>query len=251
MKKIISLLLALAMLLSLASCGGNGNDNTNDSDEPNTSTEQTEFTILGGQSALSPGYQDNTVLNQLQENVGISIEWHTMSDSLSEQVGVRIAGGQLPDAFMGVGFSNYDLANYGADGTFIDLTPYITEEIMPNLTKILEENPDIRAAITMADGKIYGLPAGEKMGTAGIGEEEDYSIYPVDCVFTQDELDVIDRYRADFESAVSEQEGLWIKEGGPTDEEWESYKQSLNDSCGMSKLLEVYQAAYDRYAAAE
>ena len=55
---------------------------------------------------------------------------------------------------MGCGFSNYELTNYGDDGTFIDLTPYITEEYMPNLTAILEEHPEIRAAITMADGKI-------------------------------------------------------------------------------------------------
>ena len=74
-----------------------------------------------------------------------------MSDSLSEQVNIRIAGDQLPDAFMGVGFSNYDIANYGADGTFLDLTPYINAEIMPNLTKILDEHPNIRAAITMSD----------------------------------------------------------------------------------------------------
>jgi putative aldouronate transport system substrate-binding protein len=40
-----------------------------------------------------------------------------MSDSLSEQVNIRIGGGELPDAFIGVGFSNYDLTNYGEDGT--------------------------------------------------------------------------------------------------------------------------------------
>ena len=92
---------------------------------------------------------------------------------------MRIAGGQLPDAFMGVGFNNYDLTTYGEDGTFIDLTPYLTEEYMPNLTKILEEHPEIRAAITMDDGCIYGLPSGEQMGTAGIGKEEDYSIFTI------------------------------------------------------------------------
>ena len=115
----------------------------------------------------------------MQENAGIEITWETMSDSLSEQVNIRIAGNQLPDAFIGVGFSNYDLATYGSDGTFIDLTPYITEEYMPNLTAILEEHPEIRSAITMADGKIYGLPAAEQMGTSGIGAEEDYSIYTI------------------------------------------------------------------------
>ena len=72
---------------------------------------------------------------------GIQIAWETMSDSLAEQVNIRITGGQLPDAFMGVGFSNYDLARYGDDGTFLDLTPYLTPDIMPNLCVILEEHP--------------------------------------------------------------------------------------------------------------
>ena len=74
------------------------------------------------------------------------------------------------------------------------------------------------------------------------------TVYPVDCVFTGEELDDIDWYKADFESAVSEQEGLWLKNGGPTDAEWESYLENLRKKCGMDKLLKVYQEAYDRYA---
>lgn len=168
---------AAVAALTLSACGGGGGSAA--SDEPNTDTEQTSFTVMGGQSALSPGYTDNVVLNKLQEETGISIEWKTMSDSLSEQVNIAINGGMMPDAFQGVGFSNYDLANYGADGMFIDLTPYITADVMPNLTKILDEHPEIRAAITMDDGGIYGLPSAEQMGTAGIGKEEDYSIFTI------------------------------------------------------------------------
>jgi putative aldouronate transport system substrate-binding protein len=177
-KKLVSCGLAAGMVVSLTACGGGQVDSTQ-SAEANEDTSQTEFEIMGGISALSGGYEDNEVLNQMQEEAGITIDWSVMSDSLSEQVNVRIGGGELPDAFMGVGFSNYDLTNYGEDGTFIDLTPYITEEYMPNLTKILEEHPEIRSAITMSDGCIYGLPAGEQMGTAGIGADEDYSIYTI------------------------------------------------------------------------
>lgn len=146
---------------------------------PSTQAEQTDFYIMGGMSALSAGYDSNPVLLELQQKAGISIEWDTMSDSLSEQVNIRIAGEQYPDAFMGIGFSNYDISLYGEDGVFIDLTPYLTEEIMPNLTKILEENPGIRSAITMEDGKIYGLPSAEQMGTGGVGIEPDLSIYTI------------------------------------------------------------------------
>ncbi len=179
-KKALALTLAFVMLTAvLAACGG-GDDGANDG-ELNTNTDQTNFTVMGAQSAMSPGYVDNEVLNKMMEDTGITIEWDTMSESLGEKVNIAISGGgdDMPDAFMGVGFSNYDLTRYGEDNSFIDLTPYITEEYMPNLTKILNDHPDIRAAITMSDGKIYGLPAGEQMGTAGIGVAEDYSIYTI------------------------------------------------------------------------
>ena len=176
---------AAAMMAAslLAGCGGGSSsasgEGATSTAVANDDTTQTEFKILSGMSALSSGYDDNPVLNEMQDNAGIKINWECMSDSLSEQVNIRIAGDELPDAFQGVGFSNYELTNYGGDGTFIDLTPYLTEEYMPNLAKILEEHPQIRSAITMSDGCIYGLPAAEQMGTAAIGADKDYSIFSI------------------------------------------------------------------------
>ncbi len=168
MKKLVSLLLAALMMLSLASVS--------------TAEGQTDFIVLSGISALSTGYDSNPVLLDMQEKAGIKITWDTWSDSLGEVVGTRISGNAASktpiDAFQACGFSNYDLMRYGQAGTFIDLTPYITPETMPNLSAILESHPEIRAAITM-DGKIYGLPAGEQMTTLGIGREKSYSIFCV------------------------------------------------------------------------
>ena len=171
-------LFAAGLLVSCGACGM-ADYGGHEKGVAKTDTSQTEFTILGGMSALSSGYENNTVLTGLEEETGITIDWNCMSDSIAEQVNIRIAGGELPDAFLGVGFNNYDISRYGDDGTFIDLSPYLTEEYMPNLSRILEENPDIKSAITMDDGYIYGLPSGERMGTAGIGKEEDYSIYTI------------------------------------------------------------------------
>ena len=169
MKKLVSFLLVAIMLLALVSMA--------------SAEEQTQFNVLSGISALSGGYENNTVLNAMQEQAGISITWDTWSDSLNEVVGTRISGNAASktpiDAFQAVGFSNFDLMRYGSAGTFIDLTPYITPDVMPNLSAILEAHPEVKAAITMSDGKIYGLPAGEQMGTAGIGREKDYSIFSV------------------------------------------------------------------------
>ena len=40
--------------------------------------------MLSAMSALSGGYNDNVVLNELQSNAGISIKWETMSDSIGD-----------------------------------------------------------------------------------------------------------------------------------------------------------------------
>ena len=106
MKKLISrrnFLKAAALAgsaVTLTACGGSKADTPVANEQGVVeSTEQTSFTIIGGQSALSPGYADNQVLNEMQEAAGISIEWNTMSDSLAEQVNIRIAGGDWGWAF--------------------------------------------------------------------------------------------------------------------------------------------------------
>lgn len=179
-KALSAALAALTLISALSGCSGGLVSNVNDG-TVNENLEQTEFEIMGGISALSKGYDNHEVLDDLQASAGITINWETMSDSLAEQVNIRITGGQLPDAFMGVGFSNYDIARYGDDGTFLELTPYLTPDIMPNLCAILDEHPEIRSAITMEDGGIYGLPSGEQMTTAGIGAdmEDAFSIFSV------------------------------------------------------------------------
>lgn len=171
-KKALCQGLTLCMVAAgLAGCG-NGSQTRGDEN-------QTEFLIVGGMSVLSAGNDGNPVLQELAENAGVEIEWDLMSDSLGEKVGVLIGGNQLPDAFIAVNFSMNDINEYGADGTFIDLTEYITPEIMPNLSAIMEEHPEIKSAITMADGGIYGLPSADMMRTGAISDVYDYSIYSV------------------------------------------------------------------------
>ena len=151
-RKSLSVALAASMLAGLAGSA-------------QVMADQTEFKVISGISALSGGYDNNVVLNAMQENAGIKINWETMSDSLGEQVNIRISGGELPDAFQAVGFNNYDLARYGRDGAFIDLTPYITPEIMPNLCAVFEKVPEYKAMSTDEDGHIWAFPWIEQLGS--------------------------------------------------------------------------------------
>lgn len=145
----------------------------------NYNPDQTKFYLMGEMSYVNIGYENNEILNELQEKTGIEIDYDCMNTYCGDKVKETIESGNLPDAFIGAAFSGYDIVKYGKDGIFINLRPYITQENMPNLYKILEENPDIKSAITMDDGRIYGLPAAEKMGTGAIGAEKDYSIYSI------------------------------------------------------------------------
>jgi len=78
---------------------------------------------------------------------------------------------------------------------------------------------------------------------------EDKTFYPVYCVLTSQELDILDQYKTDFEGYVKEREALWLRDGGPTDEEWEAYKTELSEKYHMDEILQVYKDAYARYAA--
>ena len=111
--KIISSVMVAAMAMSLVACGAaeeskeSGNIESGasegtvkeDGEKTAAATEgagRTEFTIMGGMSALSGGYEDNEVLNVLQEKTGISIEWNTFyaentgKEALPEQVTVEL-----------------------------------------------------------------------------------------------------------------------------------------------------------------
>ena len=82
MKKIgLIVCLVLALALALTGCGSKSPNYNTEPGTLNEDVSQTEFTLMGAISALSPGYENNTVLNQLQEEAGIHINWNTMSDS--------------------------------------------------------------------------------------------------------------------------------------------------------------------------
>lgn len=92
------------------------------------------------------------------KEVGITVNWNTILNAdWSDQKAVLLAGGDLPDAFMGsICFSESDIVTN--EGTFIALDEYV-DEYMPNFKKIIDADPTMKALATSADGHIYGLPA--------------------------------------------------------------------------------------------
>ena len=68
------------------------------------------------------------------------------------------ASGDMPDVFYQLFIDSSTVVEQGVtNGNLIALDPYITPEIMPNLSRIYEAYPEHKATITAGDGHIYCL----------------------------------------------------------------------------------------------
>lgn len=104
-------------------------------------------------------YNDMVVIKKMEELTNIHIEWQPVSSSsdFATKLNLALAADTIPDFI--VGTQTHDMIyNYGVLGdSFYEISDLIYE-YMPNLTHWFNEYPEIKPAITMVDGSIYGLP---------------------------------------------------------------------------------------------
>lgn len=187
-KKVVSFTLVLAMLTSMTACGKKGNSNEKNPEKTTTveaqketeAKKETKFSIFAGIGSMSPDNSEKTLIKQMNETKGITIDWNCVSgDALNERKSLLFGTGvDMPDALMGAAISDYDLNTYGSQGLLIPLNDYINEETMPNLMKLVEKRPNLLATATMPDGNIYGLPSIAEMGF----EYEDGNTYYIGSI---------------------------------------------------------------------
>ena len=100
------------------------------------------------------------------EDTGIEFEWTEIpSESATEKINLQLASGaDLPDVFwtFGDGKSGNTVVQYADQDIFLP-TENIIDEYMPNLKKILDDNPQYRQEITAPNGHTYGFPYIEEM----------------------------------------------------------------------------------------
>ncbi|MGX9349245.1 ABC transporter substrate-binding protein [Microbacterium sp. KNMS] len=122
------------------------------------------LTFGGTKSPLSPEYGEMELVQQWEEDTNIQIEWQNLVDQVyAEKKNLMLASADLPDVLYNTGLSDAEIVENGSNGTLIPLEDLIAEHA-PILSGILEERPDIRAAITSSDGHIYTLPNVEELG---------------------------------------------------------------------------------------
>lgn len=145
MRKMIALLLAL--LLIMWTC-------------PSVLAEEKDtITVFVGTETYTPSdINSMTIFKKAEEATNVHVEWVTVAQSsYNDKLGVLLSTDDLPDVILG-GVSTMQLSMYGAQGSFIPMEDYLTEEYMPNLYAILQDRPELINFVTAADGHVYGVP---------------------------------------------------------------------------------------------
>ncbi len=180
-KRILSALLASAMLSALlAGCGGNdqGGENENDGndvaeeqggkenedgeeqegDSVRISDETITLTLAGPSGATAADWESSLQFVEYEKRLGIKFDATTYTnEQWDSRLTLMMASDEMPD-ILGMGnspMSRSEVEQYAADGYLLDFSEYL--DLMPNLTKYMEEYPEFAKSITLEDGGIYGF----------------------------------------------------------------------------------------------
>lgn len=168
-KKKRSLLLSLILLLLvgtvLSACKADKKEDTKEPDENFNEEgypivdELITLTMMGQSSPLQPSWGEMGFFKVMNEMTNIEFNFKTStSDQFKQQKQLAFTSMELPDLFFGGMFTAAEEVDYGSQGLLIPLEGLI-EDYAPNLQKVMEQFPDLKASITAPDGHIYTLPA--------------------------------------------------------------------------------------------
>ena len=169
-KRIMFTVLAAGMLVGLCSCGNsvktsNTNNEITDLNFPLKETATLSF-ITSAPSGSTQNPNDRLIFKRLKEETNVEINWTCfVSDQFADKKNLALANAKnLPDGLFNADMSDYDLLRYAKQGVIIPVEDLI-EQYMPNLKKVLDENPTYKEMITAPDGHIYSFPWIEQLGS--------------------------------------------------------------------------------------
>lgn len=171
LKRVSLLLIATLTLTSFAGCGkvaeeegskpeteqvATDDSNFNETGMPivNEPVELTVMTMRWGD--MGDSFKQNQWLIDLEEKSNVKINWVVASSNdWGEQKSILLAGGELPDIFLGSGTLNDDDILKNPE-FFLPLDDLI-EKHMPNYKHAMDTYPAYAANTTFPDGNIYSL----------------------------------------------------------------------------------------------
>lgn len=197
-KKIISLILVMVLLVSiLTSCSGNQNTGGGAGMEGAIELTKEEeeaieegiiqldgslpiikdpakfeekygkikvFNVGDANRVTNP--EDIEMVKKWEEDTGVSFEWTTIPpEGAGEKISLQLTAAQdIPDVFWNFEGSQSGIivAQFADQDIFLP-TETIVEDYMPNLKKILDDNPEYMLEVQSPDGHMYGFPWIEQM----------------------------------------------------------------------------------------
>ncbi|WP_303973970.1 ABC transporter substrate-binding protein [Streptococcus merionis] len=185
-KKLAGFGLASLSVVTLAACGSSGGGASSPDYELSNVTfplkEKVSLKITTGSSTLAPqDPNDKLIYKRLEEKTNLHIDWTNYTSDYAEKRNLDISSGDLPDVFWNSGASDVELINWAEDGVIVPIEDLI-DQYMPNLKKVLDDNPEYKAMITAPDGHIYSLPWIEELGS---GKESIHSVNDMAWINTE------------------------------------------------------------------
>ena len=256
-------LLVLASSLLLTSCGGNGNNPQDKSDDeigynytdPNApivkDKNQVKFNVTAPKNSMALDYNEMLVFKNLENQTNVVVNYTNLSESQYQTQKQLILAdtANLPDALYHAGFTNKELVQYGSNRkTIVALDEYL--EFMPNLKRIFEARPDIKAALQAPDGHIYSFPRVEEMGLKShpnllfinkewVGKLIDNG--ELSFTLSKDQLvDGLKLKRSQYKEVLSKFKALDMNGNGDSNDEIPMSFVSGNWQCNESDLLSSF-----------
>ena len=120
------------------------------------SEETIEITMGGPSTVTTSEWNESVQLAEYEKRLGIKINATAYEkDAWPSKLTLMMASDELPDILAGLSATREEVSKYGEEGYLLDLSQYL--DVMPNLSRIMEENPDYARHITMENGAIYGI----------------------------------------------------------------------------------------------
>lgn len=103
-------------------------------------------------------FKEMPVFQDYEKMSNVQVEFiEAPTDGFQEKKNLLFASNELPDVLYRSSLTPLEAVRYGAAGQLIPLEDLI-KDYAPNLTKLMEQYPEIRAAITTPEGHIYAIP---------------------------------------------------------------------------------------------
>jgi len=171
-KKVFTVIIALVMTAALFAAGGQSGGQTSQGSGADIVTPPGTFPVVStpitlrvfaGGSASIENFETNEFTRFYEQKTGVKLDWQIAPpNTVAEQRRLSLASGDLPDFYMGAGFTRADEVLYGSEKVLVPLNTLIDKHGFW-IHEMFNDLPDARSLITTPDGNIYCLPNGQEV----------------------------------------------------------------------------------------